>query len=327
MDKLVSIIVPVYKVEAYLEKCVDSIIAQTYTNLEIILVDDGSPDSCGEMCDAYAAKDPRIKVIHKKNGGLSDARNAALDIASGAYVCFVDSDDYVKPDYVEYLMRLMNKEKDIGISVCSMERPSGKSGSETDQEIVCDTAEAMSVLFYNHRRYGVFMCNKMYRRELFREVRFPYREYFEDSAVFPKLFGQTTRVAIGGGQKYYYYDVRPDSVIHVFNHKNYADKAQHLRDMGAFLEERYPQALPGYRKYAAYSYLGILLHLTRDYRNIPDYRSEAREFRAELKKVLGKVLLDRRTTIVEKGIMVFFSYVPVPAIHLALRLVGKAGKA
>ena len=91
----ISVIVPIYKVEAYLDKCVQSIVDQTYTNLEIILVDDGSPDRCGQMCDAWAAKDSRIRVVHKENGGLSDARNAGLEIATGTYIAFVDSDDWV----------------------------------------------------------------------------------------------------------------------------------------------------------------------------------------------------------------------------------------
>ena len=99
--ELISIVIPVYKVELYLEKCIESIINQTYKNLEIIIVDDGSPDNCPQICDEYSKKDKRIKVIHKENGGLSDARNAGIDIATGKYIAFVDSDDYVSDDYVE----------------------------------------------------------------------------------------------------------------------------------------------------------------------------------------------------------------------------------
>lgn len=101
---LVSVIVPVYKVEKYLDKCVESIVEQTYKNLEIILVDDGSPDNCPSMCDSWAQKDSRIKVIHKENGGVSSARNSALDAAAGDYICFVDSDDFIEPNAVGYML-------------------------------------------------------------------------------------------------------------------------------------------------------------------------------------------------------------------------------
>ena len=108
-NPLISVIVPVYKVENYLDKCVESILVQTYKNLEILLVDDGSPDRCGEMCDEYAKADSRIKVVHKKNGGLSDARNVALDAMTGEYVAFVDSDDTIAKDYIEVLYGLIEK--------------------------------------------------------------------------------------------------------------------------------------------------------------------------------------------------------------------------
>ena len=113
---LVSIIVPIYKVEPYLRRCLNSIVNQTYTNLEIILVDDGSPDGCPQICDEYAAKDKRIVVIHKKNGGLSDARNTGLDICKGEYISFVDSDDWVDEGYIEKLLSFTQKENaDIAI--------------------------------------------------------------------------------------------------------------------------------------------------------------------------------------------------------------------
>ena len=107
MNSLISVIVPIYKVEKYLRKCVESILSQTHTNLEIILVDDGSPDNCGAICDEYAKQDARIKVIHKPNGGLSDARNAGLDIMTGEYVAFVDSDDWIGPRMYETLLQML----------------------------------------------------------------------------------------------------------------------------------------------------------------------------------------------------------------------------
>ena len=108
-ETMLSVIVPVYNVEAYLPRCVDSILAQSYSNLEVILVDDGAKDASGAICDAYAAKDPRVKVIHKENGGLSSARNAGLDIALGEYIAFVDSDDWIEPDAYQHLLEVMER--------------------------------------------------------------------------------------------------------------------------------------------------------------------------------------------------------------------------
>lgn len=119
MDKLISVIVPIYNVEKYLTKCIESIINQTYENLEIILVDDGSPDNCPIICDEYAKRDSRVKVIHKKNGGLSDARNAGLDIATGEYIMFIDSDDFVEIDMMESMMNNMI-DNNVDLVVCNI---------------------------------------------------------------------------------------------------------------------------------------------------------------------------------------------------------------
>ncbi len=120
MKDLITVVVPVYKVEKYIDRCVTSIINQTYKNLQIILVDDGSPDNCGKICDEYAKKDNRIEVIHKENGGLSDARNAGINIAKGKYIAFVDSDDYVANDYIEYMYKILKKEN-AKISICELQ--------------------------------------------------------------------------------------------------------------------------------------------------------------------------------------------------------------
>ena len=125
MNELISIIIPIYKVEEYLDECISSVINQTYTKLEIILVDDGSPDSCPKMCDDWAKKDSRIRVIHKTNGGLSDARNAGIEVATGEYIAFVDSDDYIKPDMIAKLYAALCKEE-ADISACGILSCEGK---------------------------------------------------------------------------------------------------------------------------------------------------------------------------------------------------------
>ena len=137
MDSLISVIVPIYNVEKYLERCVESIINQTYKNLEIILVDDGSPDNCPQMCDDYAKKDSRIKVVHKKNGGLSDARNAGMKVATGEYVSFIDSDDYISLDFYETLLETI-VDNDSDIVECSVVKfyENGKFDEYSDDQMI-----------------------------------------------------------------------------------------------------------------------------------------------------------------------------------------------
>ncbi len=195
---LVSVIVPVYKVEPYLHRCVDSIHIQTYTNLEIILVDDGSPDNCGTICNEYARKDKRIKVVHKENGGLSDARNVAIDIAFGEYITFVDSDDYIAPDYVETLYRLVEKYQcKIGVAWLR----AFHEGYEIDTkqpsyfEKVFDRMEGIEKMFYQELFDTAAWC-KIYHRSLFETgIRYPFGLLYEDLPTTYLLFLQADKIA------------------------------------------------------------------------------------------------------------------------------------
>lgn len=174
----ISIIVPVYKVEKYLDRCVKSILDQTFTDFELILVEDGSPDNCPQMCDEWAKKDERIRVIHKENGGVSSARNAGLKIARGNYLGFVDSDDWIKPDMYETLYYLLEN-KQYGISVCGIERSFSddvmiNSTDATDELIVYTQKEyLMKILKVNTQESNHYPWNKLYRKEVFEEIFFP----------------------------------------------------------------------------------------------------------------------------------------------------------
>ncbi|EGO6689884.1 glycosyltransferase, partial [Enterococcus faecalis] len=161
----ISIIVPVYNVEKYLEKCVRSILAQTFTDFELILVDDGSPDSSGAMCDQFAEQDQRVKVIHKENGGLSDARNAGIEIATGEYLGFVDSDDYIADDMYELLYTNIVKE-DADLSICGIyDVYEGKEPVEKQQQyIVLDKVAAMKMIL-EAKVVSVHAVNKLYKKE------------------------------------------------------------------------------------------------------------------------------------------------------------------
>lgn len=172
----ISIIVPVYKVEKYLDRCVQSILEQTFTDFELILVDDGSPDNCPKMCDQWASRDERIRVIHKENGGLSSARNAGLDIASGRYIGFVDSDDWIFPYMYEVLFSLIKK-NDYDISICGITRAVGDRVSinyQQDLECIYTQEEYLKkILKVNTQDSNHYAWNKLYKYEVMKNVRYP----------------------------------------------------------------------------------------------------------------------------------------------------------
>lgn len=210
----ISIIVPVYKVEQYLERCVNSLTNQTYKNIEIILVDDGSPDQCPQMCDGYAGEDSRIKVIHKKNGGLSDARNAGLDAATGEYIAFVDSDDWVEPDFIEQLYVNAKKEDaDISIIGCTLVWDDGRRKPVSNDKgyYVFDNEKAIREMLAQ-RKFGCMVCQKMYRKQIFDTVRFPVGKLYEDVAVSMPTFLKARKVVFSGNHGYNYYQ-RNDSIV------------------------------------------------------------------------------------------------------------------
>ena len=200
----ISVIVPVYKVEAYLRKCLDSIVNQTYRNLQIILVDDGSPDDCGKICDEYAAEDNRVEVVHQENGGLSAARNAGLALVTGDYIGFVDSDDWIEPDMYEYLLENALKYQ-ADIAVCGrVERYVDKEVFRGFSEIeVLAREPALKYLLQNDLLQN-YAWDKLYKRELFQDICFPSGKTFEDVAVMHKLFIKAERVVCLPEAKYNY---------------------------------------------------------------------------------------------------------------------------
>jgi len=213
-NPLISIIIPIYKVEDYIRRCIDSIVSQTYKNLEIILVDDGSPDNCGNICEEYSLKDKRIKVIHKKNGGLSSARNFGLDIASGEYIGFVDSDDWIENDMYESLYNAIIFHK-ADISVCGRYIASGNkitTISDSEKAEVFTRCEALSELVLDeYSGMKNFAWDKLYKKELFDNVRYPEGKCYEDIFTTYKLFSLTNKIVDIKSPKYYYL-MREDSI-------------------------------------------------------------------------------------------------------------------
>lgn len=204
---LISVIVPCYNVENYLKKCVDSILNQTYKNLEIWLVDDGSPDNCGQICDEYSKIDDRIKVIHKENGGLSDARNVAIDQATGEWITFVDSDDYVTDDYVETLYNLVEK-YDCEVSVAWFrtfyEGQEPKEPSQVCLEEKMKPLFAVEQMFYQEK-FDTSAWAKLYHRNLFEKgIRYPKGLLYEDLPTTYLLMLESKGVAFTNKVVYYY---------------------------------------------------------------------------------------------------------------------------
>lgn len=206
---LISVIVPVYKVEDYINKCIDSIINQSYENLEIILINDGSPDRCPQICDEYALKDNRIKVIHKKNGGQSSARNMALDIARGEYIGFVDSDDWILPNMFEklYLYCINNS---VDIAICDSYSDEIRDYPIEEGRItILEKSEFMPMILND--KIGSQPWNKLYKRELFENNRFPEGKIVEDMLLFHKICDKANKILITNEKLYVYYLSRSDN--------------------------------------------------------------------------------------------------------------------
>lgn len=210
----ISVIVPVYNVEPYIHRCIDSILAQTFTDFELILVDDGSPDNCGKICDEYAEKDSRIHVIHKNNGGLSAARNTGIALASGQYICFVDSDDIISRQYCEVLHGLL-KNTDYDFSVCGVHRfadgtvPSPEMAAP--QERTVDNTAFAGMQLNRETEFGV--CNKLFRRELFEKISFAEGRINEDVIFSADLLKLCQKGAVLTGQQLYYYRQRSSGIV------------------------------------------------------------------------------------------------------------------
>ena len=205
MGEKISVIVPVYNVEQYLERCVDSIINQTYTNLEIILVNDGSTDNSGKLCDELAKKDERIRVIHKENGGLSDARNRGIEESESDLVGFIDSDDYIDRDMYEILLKNLNN-TDADLSMCALydvynNTPEAQVTNKETWELSSEQAIKMVM---EAKILSVTAVNKLYRKSLFSDLKFEVGKIAEDAFIMIKLLDKCEKIVATNEKKYYY---------------------------------------------------------------------------------------------------------------------------
>ena len=270
-SELISVIVPVYKVEKYLDRCVQSIVDQTFRNLEIILVDDGSPDNCPAMCDAWAAKDSRIKVIHKENGGSGLARNVALNIAEGQYVGFVDSDDYIAPHMYEYLLGLMTD--NIDIVECNYKETFDNHVSFLEGDNMAhqeySTYEALS----NHINDTLFrqiIWNKLYRRKTIDGIRFPAGSLIDDEFWTYRVIANARKL-VHTSCKMYAYRQQPESVMHLSFSLPRLQAVDAKCQRLILLQEKFPELVPQARINLWYTCLHMgqmsLLHMEEAEKN------------------------------------------------------------
>ena len=243
--ELISVIVPVYNMEKYLKGCVDSIRAQTYSQLEIILIDDGSSDSSGKICDKLAQKDARIRVIHKENSGISDCRNLGVSQAGGRFVTFVDADDVVTEKYVEHLTEaLIRGDADIAVTLHSKfrdgKKPLKKSEPKRSKDylIVYSPEYAIENMLYQHQ-LPVYAWGKLYKKELFDQVSFPAGELYEDLSTIYKLFDKCERIALSPLCDYGYRQHK-GSLSRVSSLKQKMEQISICENILSFVRENYP---------------------------------------------------------------------------------------
>jgi len=285
---LISIIIPIYNVEAYLKKCINSIINQSYTNLEIILVNDGSPDSCPEICDEYAKVDNRIKVIHKANGGLSEARNAGLDIAKGSFIGFVDSDDYVHLDmYKELYENMMRTGSDI--SECAVEQVySNKKIDSSNNEVrIYSGKEALKIHLEgtgNGHLPRTAVWSKLFKKELIHDMRFPVGEIHEDYFFTCQALYNSKIVCIVDKCLYHHIYTNTSSITSAkFNTKDLYKEVQYKKRM-EFLKNENAQEL---YSLAEKRYYELLLGLY--YQTSREKLVESKELERKLKVAKPKI--------------------------------------
>lgn len=282
-EPLISVIVPIYKVEKYLTECVDSIINQSYHNLEIILVDDGSPDNCGMICDEYKKKDNRIVVIHKENGGLSDARNVGLRAMHGDYLMFVDSDDWLPPNCVECLYHLISSYH-AELAIGSSDRIDENGNILSPVENIYSKTEVFNreQAFQDMCSHGCSAWGRLYKRDIHEGICFPKGEINEDEAIVLQILERCENVVVTE-QVIYHYRCRSESITtNIFSKKKLV-WIKHCSANYRFIRNAYPQL----EQYAAARYRGSLMWAITELammEDVHDYEIEKKQIMKEIKE-------------------------------------------
>ncbi len=315
---LVSLIIPVYNVEAYLRECLDSVINQSYSNLEIIIVNDGSTDGSLSICEEYAAKDERIRVITQKNGGLSRARNTGLDSAKGLYIGFIDSDDKIHRKFVEAFIDVIEK-TGCSIAVCDYCVEECKLNCIDDSYIEMVQSEAISGLL-DDRGYKCFAWNKIYLRELFVDMEFPEGKIFEDIKLMYDIFNKVSSIAYIK-QSMYFYRTRKGSITK----RSFSKETYHLLESIDYVIANaesvpnidYTRLMMGYLSY----YIGFV---RRGKIANADVSAESRKLNEYIRENRSSVISSKTIRTIKKAELLIFAY--TPHIYSGLLKVVAVGK-
>lgn len=295
---LVSIVVPVYNVEKYLERCLKSIIQQTYLMLEIILVDDGSTDSSGEICDKYSEMDERIQVIHKENGGLSEARNVGIDKACGKYIAFIDSDDWVTEDYISD-MYIALKENDSDVAVCGMIKTSKEDFRRKkveEENSVYSNDEAIRQLLY--RRISTSAWGKLYKKALWEERRFKVGKLYEDVEPLYFILKKSKKIVVINKRNYFYF-CRPGSIVNQKFSIRKMDYVESCKKVLEYVTKDYPQ----YEKAAMSRLIWAEIHVLMHMDNPKDYPNEYELLIQDVKKNRWMILKDKQNKVITRMVV------------------------
>ena len=307
MNELVSVVIPIYNVENYLQRCVDALLQQTYRELEVILVDDGSTDRSGDICDYYAKKDVRVKIIHQMNAGQSAARNAALKIASGKYICFVDSDDYVPMNYIETLYQWLT-ETGADVSLCEYIKFTGELVNDadvpagSDEKIYYSNVELIKNMHTVADELYVVMWGKLFKRELIEGICFPEGRICEDLAVLYQIYDRVKKAVYVNKAMYYYFRNNVGSSTFRINDKFY-------QDVYLALEEEITYMLTKHKELADYPRKTYMYWLLDYYRKLKTTQSGNKDQLSRLHNKYKELYRAGRGLKKEK-FYTFFNYCP-----------------
>lgn len=264
---LISVIIPVYNVEKYFKRCIDSVLRQNYSNIEIIIIDDGSKDNSGNLCDECAKKDSRITVFHKENGGLSSARNFGLERVSGEYVCFIDSDDFIHENYISFMYDKIIK-NDADICYCKSTKFTDdvqiKNEIENEKTVVIEKEEAIKQLLLNDGIIKNYIPLALYKKSLFDNIRFPEGSNFEDIATTYKILDASKKIIVNNKILYYYF-INNDGITQKMKKQDIIDRFNNMNEREKFINRHYPNLQKVSDKYMFRIYLVILKDLIKNY--------------------------------------------------------------